>query len=192
VGNVLYRWDLRCLFEKLIADERELEWFLTNVVTPEWHFQHDAGRPLSKMVPERIAKFPEYEAHINAYASRFIETIPGPVQGSLEIVEQLAARQVSIFGITNFGSEFWEQFRFTATVFDHFHDIVVSGDEKLVKPDKAIYELALQRFGRAADQCLFVDDRQENIDGCEQVGVRGHLFKDAETLNTELKSLQLL
>lgn len=192
VGNVLYQWDLRCLFEKLIDDEQELDWFLSNVVTPEWHFQHDAGRPLADMVPERIAKFPQYADHIAAYATRFVETIPGPVTGSLEIVEKLVGNGVSIFGITNFGSEFWAQFRPTVSIFNHFTDIVVSGDEKLVKPDQAIYELALQRFDRKAGQCIFVDDRLENVEGGEKVGIAGHHFKDAATLEAQLLDLGLL
>ncbi len=192
VGNVLYRWDLRCLFQKLIDDADELNWFLLNVVTPEWHFQHDAGRPLADMLPERIAQFPQYEAHINAYAARFNETIPGPVAGSLALVEQLAANGVSLFGITNFGSEFWQGFRPTAAIFDHFSDIVVSGDEKLLKPDAAIYELALKRFDVGADQCLFVDDRLENIEGAEAQGIKGHHFQDSVMLEQELKALALL
>ena len=183
---------LRCLFKKLIDDEQELDWFLQNVVTPEWHFQHDAGRPLNEMVPELVNQFPEYENHIRAYATRFIETIPGPVEGSLAIVQRLAANGIGVFGITNFGSEFWNQFRPTAPIFDHFEDIVVSGDEKLVKPNPAIYELALQRFDRTADKCLFIDDRQENIDGCERAGIRGHLFRNADILEAELSRLGLL
>lgn len=192
VGNVLYQWDLRCLFEKLIDDKQELDWFLGNVVTPEWHFQHDAGRPLSEMIPERIEQFPQYKTHIDAYASRFVETIPGAVDGTLEIVKRLAAMQVAIFGITNFGSEFWGQFRPTAPVFEHFSDIVVSGDEKLMKPDRAIYELALRRFGREADQCLFVDDRLENVEGAEKLGIVGHHFQNAAKLERELVTLGLL
>lgn len=192
VGNVLYRWDLRCLFEKLIDDGQELDWFLDNVVTPDWHFQHDAGRPLSEMVPERIALFPKYESLINAYAARFNETIPGPVAGSIELVERLAAKQVPIFGITNFGAEFWAGFCPTAPVFDHFQSIIVSGEEKLAKPDRAIYELALQRFGLEPVQCLFVDDRLENIDAGEQLGIFGHHFHDAASLETELLTLKLI
>ena len=64
VGKVLFEWDLRYLFAKLIADKDELEFFVTHVVTPEWHFQHDAGRPLADMVPERKARFPQYAALI--------------------------------------------------------------------------------------------------------------------------------
>lgn len=192
VGNVLYQWNLRCLFEKLIDDPQELDWFLANVVTPEWHFQHDGGRPLADMVPERIAEFPQYESHIRAYAARFNETIPGPVAGSLPLVERLAANDVPLFGITNFGSEFWQGFRPTAAIFDLFSDIVVSGDEKLVKPEKAIYELALHRFGVSADQCLFIDDRLENIQGAEALGIKGHHFQNAAMLERELQALALL
>ncbi|WP_109354433.1 HAD family phosphatase [Sphingorhabdus sp. EL138] len=192
VGNVLYQWDLRCLFEKLIDDAEELDWFLLNVITPEWHFQHDAGRPLAEMVPERISQFPQYESHIKAYATRFNETIPGPVAGSLQLVKQLVSNGVPIFGITNFGSEFWRGFRPTAKIFDSFSDIIVSGDEKLVKPDTAIYELALDRFDVTADQCLFIDDRPENVAGSEKLGMRGHYFRDARTLEQELKALKLL
>ncbi|GAB5487668.1 MAG: HAD family phosphatase [Parasphingorhabdus sp.] len=192
VGNVLYQWDLRCLFEKLIDDKQELDWFLSTVVTPEWHFQHDAGRPLAEMVPERIAEFPQYEEHINAYATRFVETIPGPVKGSLAIVDKLTAKGTAIFGITNFGSEFWTQFRPTASVFNHFIDIVVSGDEKLMKPDQAIYELALRRFNRKASQCIFVDDRLENVEGGEKLGITGHHFQDAVTLESRLLDLKLI
>ncbi len=189
---MLYRWDLRCLFEKLIHDPEELDWFLANVVTTEWHFEHDAGRPLDDMLPERIAQFPQYEDHIRAYASRFVETIPGPVEGSLEIVRDLADRSVPIFGITNFGADFWPQFRAVAPIFDLFDDILVSGFEKLAKPDRAIYELALKRFDRPAERCLFIDDRAENVAAAERLGIAGHQFQDAETLARDLRSLELL
>ena len=166
VGRVLVQWDLRHLFAKLIDDPAELEWFVTHVVTPEWHFQHDAGRPLAEMLPELKAEYPAYTAHIDAYATRFIETIPGPVRGSFEIVESLAARNVPLYAITNFGSEFWAQFRPRYPLFDHFRDIVVSGDEKLLKPDPAIYRLALNRFGLAEGEGLFIDDSLPNHFHC--------------------------
>src|SRR3546814_20312215 len=94
VGKVLFDWDLRHLFAKLIDDPAELEWFVGHVVTPEWHFQHDAGRPLAEMVPERKAEFPEHGALIDAYATRFNETIPGPVPGRLDLVARSEERRV--------------------------------------------------------------------------------------------------
>lgn len=187
VGRVLFHWDLRNLFAKLIADEAELERFVTTVITPEWHFQHDAGRPLAEMVAERNGEFPEHEALIRAYATRFNETIPGPVEGMLELVEELHDAGVPLFIITNFGEEFWQHFRPTQPFFDRFRDILVSGTEKLVKPDPAIYRLALERFGLAADEALFIDDRDDNIAGAESVGIAGHVFRDAATTRLWLR-----
>nr|WP_240616862.1 HAD-IA family hydrolase [Sphingorhabdus sp. YGSMI21] len=183
---------MRCLFEKLIDDPEELDWFLAHVVTPEWHFQHDAGRPFADMVAERSREFPEYRDHIIAYSERFPETIPGPVEGMIDLVRLLAERAVPLFAISNFGAESWAQFRPSAPIFEIFCDIVISGEEKLIKPDAEIFELALNRFGRRADQCLFIDDRQDNIEAGEAMGLAGHHFSDAARLEQELKALRLL
>ncbi len=192
VGRVLVQWDLRHLFVKLIDDAAELDWFLANVVTPEWHFQHDAGRPLAEMLPELKAQYPAYATHIDAYATRFNETIPGSVPGSYAIVEELAARGVPLFAITNFGAEFWEKFRPTQPIFNHFRDIIVSGVEKMVKPDAAIYQLAVTRFGLSPGEAIFIDDNLDNVIAARQNGFVAHHFTDAETLRVELLELRLL
>lgn len=186
VGRVLFDWDLRYLFAKLIDDKDRLEWFVTHVVTPEWHFQHDAGRSLAEMLPELKAEFPGHDALIDAYAARFNETIPGPIPGSLELVERLDEAGVPLFAITNFGHEFWEGFRPTQPIFDRFRGIVVSGTEQIVKPDPAIYRLAIERFGIDPAGALFIDDVAKNIAGAESVGIAGHQFVDATTLEREL------
>jgi 2-haloacid dehalogenase len=192
VGNVLYQWSLRALFAPRIADVDQLNWFLCNVVTQEWHFQHDAGCSIAEMVAERKAEFPDYADLIDIYASHFNESIFAPVPGALEIVTELAAHGVPIFGITNFGAEFWAGFRPTAPVFDHFTDIIVSGEEKIMKPDPAIYRLALTRFCLAAGDGIFVDDRRENVDAAKANGFVGHYFTDAATLRTDLQKRKLL
>ena len=192
VGKVLFEWDLRHLFAKLIADKAELEYFVTHVVTPEWHFQHDAGRPLAEMTAERTALYPKYKNEIDAYRTRFNETIPGPVAGSLEIVHELAERAVPLFAITNFGAEFWEMFRPTQPIFDHFGDIVVSGVEKMVKPDPDIYALALRRFGLKPGEAIFIDDNHDNVVSARANGFAAHHFTDAEKLRRELVDLNLL
>src|SRR5690606_26626745 len=89
IGRVLIQWDLRHLFEKLIADPRDLDWFLADVVTEQWHFQHDAGRPLAEMLPELEAGFPDHVDLIDAYADRVLETIPGLIPGTPALVERL-------------------------------------------------------------------------------------------------------
>lgn len=193
VGRVLYEWDLRYLFAKLIADPTELEWFCTTVVTPEWHFQHDAGVPLSEMVPARKAEYPDHAHLIDAYATRFNESVPGPVPGSLELVEALHTRDVPLYAITNFGADFWPPFRATAPVFDRFRDIVVSGVEKLAKPDPAIFDLAEARFGHPRARMLFIDDNAANIASAARLGWQVHHFTDgAEALAADLRSRGLI
>jgi 2-haloacid dehalogenase len=192
VGRVLYQWDLRHLYRKLIVDEAELERFVTEVISPEWHFQHDAGRSVAEMIAERSAEFPHHAALIAAWGERFNESIPGPVPGSLELVERLHRRGVSLYAITNFGAEFWAGFRPTAPVFDYFRDVVVSGEEKLVKPDPALFALAARRFGHEPTAMLFVDDVEANVRAAEASGWQVHWFTDAARLEDDLQGRGLL
>ena len=192
VGRVLYRWDLRILFEQLIEDEERLEFLLSEVVTEQWHFQHDAGRPLGDMVPERQAQFPDYADALNAYRTRFNETIPGPVPGSLEIVRELHEGDVPLYAITNFGAEFWDGFRPTAPIFDLFRDIVVSGKERIAKPDERIFALAAQRFRHDPDKMFFIDDNAANIAAARALGWQVHHFLDASRLRNDLEARGLL
>lgn len=192
VGRVLIQWDLRALFAKLIEDAEELDWFLANVVTEEWHFQHDGGRPLAEMVPERKLAFPGHAALIDAYAARFLETIPGRIPGTDALVERLAERGVPLFAITNFGAEFWAQFRPTETLLDRFADIVVSGDERIAKPDPAIFALAAERFGHTPERMLFIDDNRANVDAAAALGWQVHHFTDADKLERDLLARGLI
>jgi 2-haloacid dehalogenase len=193
VGHVLYDWDPRFLYEKLIDDPAALERFCREVVTRDWHFQHDAGRPFAETSAELIAEFPEHAALIAAFGPRFAETIPGPIPGTHAIVEALDAREVPLFAITNFSGEFWRPFRAQeAALFDRFRDIVVSGDERLIKPDPAIFALAIDRFRLGPGEAVFIDDRADNVAAAERAGLIGHHFRDAATLRADLERLGLL
>ena len=192
VGRVLFHWQLAALFEKLIDDRDELDWFLANVVTEEWHFEHDRGRAIADMVDERIALYPQYEAHIRAYAERFNETIPGPVEGSHALVERLAGAGVPLYCLTNFGDEFWQMFRPDQPIFDLFEDIIVSGVEKIAKPEPRIYEIVEHRSGRSGAQLFFTDDNAANIAAARARGWDAHLFTDAPALEAQLVRAGLL
>jgi len=192
VGKVLYDWSPRFLYERLIDDDRALEAFLRDVVTTDWHFQHDAGRPFAETSAELIAQFPEHEALIAAWGPRFNDSIGDPVPGMHALVEELDAAGVPLFAITNFSGEFWPPFRAReAALFDRFRDVVVSGDEKLVKPDPAIYRLALERFGLAPHETVFIDDNRDNIAGAAALGIAAIHFTDADTLRRELTGIGL-
>lgn len=193
VGKVLVEWAPHYLYDKLIPDAGARAAFLRDVVTPEWHFQHDAGRPFAETSAELIAQFPQHRALIEVWGPRFNETIPYVIPGMADLVADLATRGVPLFGITNFSGEFWKPFvAREAALFTPFRDIVVSGDEKMMKPDPAIYQLALNRFGLAAGEGLFVDDRLENVQAAETNGFAGHHFVDATTLRADLVARGLL
>ncbi|GGB39502.1 hydrolase [Sphingomonas metalli] len=193
IGRVLYHWDPRFLYERLIPEDRALDAFLAEVLTHDWHFQHDAGRDFAETSAELIALHPEHRELIAAWGPRFLESIPGPIAGMPEIVERLDAAGVPLFAITNFSHEFFPPFRAReAALFDRFRDIVVSGDEKLVKPDAAIYRLALDRFGLRAEEAVFVDDNAANVAGAAALGIEAILFTDADALEARLRALGLL
>ena len=193
IGRVLVQWSIRALYETLIDDPVQLDWFLANVITEGWHFQHDEGRSLASMIAERAAEYPQHRALIEAYGTRWLETVPGPVAGTHELVRALTARAVPQYCITNFGVDAFAMFRPTFPILDHFRDIVVSGAERLAKPDPAIFALAQARFGLPVEAMLFIDDSAANIASAKACGWQVHHFTgDAVALEQDLKARGLI
>ena len=193
VGNVLYGWDPESFLVTQVAEDRERLKFIEDVGLWDWHDTLDGGRDFREAADELSGKFPEYAHLIEAWGQRFGETITDPIPGMHELVEALDSYGVPLFAITNFSADFWPPFHAREKpFFDRFRGIVVSGQVKLLKPDPAIYFLALDRFGLRPRQALFVDDRQINIAGAEAVGMHAHLFTTPEDLRDRLKSDHLL
>lgn len=192
VGRVIVEWDLQLIWQDTIPDAAERRRFVETVVTEEWHATHDAGRDLDDMLAERIAQFPQHADHIRRYADRFADSIPGTVPGSVELVDALADAGVPLYAITNFAHRFWQEFRPTLPVFRHFRDVVVSGTEKLAKPDPAIFHLAARRFGHAPEAMLFIDDNPANIAAAQTLGWQVHHFTVAARLADDLKGRGLI
>ena len=192
IGRVLIEWRIGALYERLIRDADQRAWFLAHVVTEEWHFRHDAGEPLAEMIAERVAEFPEWRAEIEAYRTHWLETVPGPVPGSAELVEALVAGGVPLYAITNFGADTWALFRPTFPLLDPFRDIVVSGRERLVKPGVEIFELAAARFGHEPGRMLFIDDNAANVAAARALGWQVHHFTGAEKLRADLHARGLI
>lgn len=192
IGRVLFDWNLRYLFAKLIDEPEQLDWFLAHVLTEEWHFQSDAGRPLAEMVPELRARFPDHAPLIDAYRGRFNETIERPIEGTHALVRRLHAAGVPLYALTNFGAEFFADFRPTEPIFELFDDIVVSGEECVAKPDPRIYEIAEARFGHPPHTLFFTDDNPANIAAAKSRGWQAHLFEGPAALEAELVARGLL
>lgn len=193
VGNVLYGWDPYAFLVTQVADDAARLQFIEDVDLYAWHETLDGGRPYAEAAAELNEKFPQYAALIAAWSARFGETISGPVPGVHALVGELDARGVPLFAITNFSADFWPPFHAgERAFFARFRDIVVSGEVKLLKPDPAIYYLALDRFGLKPADALFVDDRAINVEGALAVGMAAHLFTDAEGLRARLVAEGLL
>ncbi|TDI62626.1 MAG: HAD family phosphatase [Alphaproteobacteria bacterium] len=192
IGKVLIEWDPRALFEKLIDDAEELDWFLAEVVSFGWHHEHDRGMPFAASLAAKAMEYPDYTNLIYAYRERWRETIPGPIKGVVDILRTLDNKGVSCFALTNYSAETWPELEAEFDWIKCFRDIVVSGREGLVKPEMPIYHLARERFGLRAGEGLFIDDRLENITSGEAAGFVGHHFIDVKTLEADLKERNLL
>jgi 2-haloacid dehalogenase len=193
VGNVLYGWDPESFLARQVEDDQARLKFIEDVDLWEWHDSLDGGRPFDEAAAELSEKFPDYAALISAWGDRFGETITDPVPGVHDIVAALDEAGVPLFAITNFSADFWKPFAARErSFFRRFRDIVVSGEEKLLKPDPALYYRALDRFGLKPAEALFIDDRAINVEGAEAVGMQGHLFTGAEALRRRLEADGLL
>ncbi len=193
VGNVLYGWDPDSFLVRQLADDEARLRFIEDVGLWEWHDTLDGGRDFREAADELSEKFPAYADLISAWGERFGETISDPVPGMHALVEELDSRQVPLFAITNFSADFWAPFHDKERAFfSRFRDIVVSGQEKLLKPDPAIYFLALHRFHLKPSEALFIDDREINVEGARAVGMHAHLFVDADDLRARLVAEGLL
>ena len=192
IGNVLVHWEPRALYRKIFATEDEVEWFITHVCNSDWNIEQDRGRSFAEGVAELTARFPQHAEAIAAYDLRWHETVLGPIDGTVAILEELAARGTALYAITNFNQH---KFRESAARFPFlrlFRDTVVSGDERLLKPDPAIYRVLLTRNGLAAGDCVFIDDSEKNVKGAEAVGMTGIHFTTPDALRAELAKLGLL
>ena len=143
-------------------------------------------------VAEATSRHPDHAEAIAAYHLRWPETLTHVIHGTVTILEDLDDKGAPLYAITNWNQD---KFRETKARFDflnRFRDIVVSGDEGLIKPDPAIYHVLLERNGLEASRCLFIDDSPKNVAGAEAVGMAGHLFTTPEALRERLKAEGLL
>lgn len=182
LGGVVLDWNPRHLYRKLIPDEEQREWFLSQVCHPEWNAQMDAGRPFSDAVEELGRRFPEHHEWISAYHRRWPEMLGGPVPGTSELLTELSGAGRALYAISNFAAEMFPVTLEAYPVLRCFRDVVISSSVGLCKPDTRIFALALDRFGVAARDCLFIDDVAANVAGAQAAGLAAVQFTSAADL----------
>jgi 2-haloacid dehalogenase len=193
LGGVLIDWNPRHLYRTIFGDDHAaMEWFLANVCTQEWNLQQDAGRPWHEAVAEAQARHPNHVVHIRAYWERWEETLGGAIEGTVALLDELRSKPVRLLALTNWSAETFPIGRQRFPFLDWFEGIVVSGAEKQIKPDRAIYELLLQRYRVDPERAVFIDDSAANVEGARRVGLHAIHFRDPPALRQELAALGFL
>lgn len=192
IGNVLIRWDPRNLYRKLFAGNTALmEWFLANICSATWNLEQDRGRSFAEAVAECTARFPDWEAYIRAYDERWIETLDGTISENVALLRRLDQAGVPLYAITNYSAEKFGLTRTLFSFFGMFRGIVVSGEERLVKPDPRIYWLLFERYALDPTTCVFIDDSTANVSGAQKAGMTAIHYVPGLNLAEALRKLDL-
>ena len=193
LGGVLIDWNPRYLYRKLFAgDEAAMEHFLANVCTFAWHERHDAGERFADTRVELKTKHPDHAALIDLWGDRHAEMYGGAIEGSVDILERLAARNVPLYAITNFPAETFPVARDLFGFLSHFRDVAVSGEERVIKPDPRLYKILLERNRIDPRRAVYIDDNAKNIEVANALELHGIHFKEPAQLEAELAGLGLL
>lgn len=189
LGGVFVDWNPMYLFRKLFDTEEQAQWFQDNVCTLDWNLEFDAGEIYAEGVTRLITRHPKYWREIQAYDLRWKETIGGMIEGTIAIHDELIAAGIPTYAITNFSWEKWTSVLDEWPFLGKFDGVVVSGMERMVKPDPRIYRVFAERFGVDLAGCVFIDDNPANVLGAQSVGMRALHFTSPEKLRGELVEL---
>ena len=192
VGNVIVRWDPRTLYAKIFKEPAHLDRFLSHVGTLDWHAATDRGVTFADNIAALSAEHPDHAEPIAAWWDRWDEMFSGTIAETESVIEDLAARGVPQFGLTNMSSESWPGVQAMSPVFRHFQDTVVSAVERVIKPEPRIYEIVLERTGLEPADLLFVDDSAANIAAAAALGFHIHHFTDPAALRPAIEKHGLL
>lgn len=187
LGGVLIDWNPRHLYRRVFAgDTAAMEDFLANVCTPAWNHQQDLGRTWADAVAECSARFPQHAALIRLYAERWDEMVTGAIEPTVDILKALKAAGWPLYAITNFSAETYPRMVERFSFLQLFDGIVVSGYERVGKPDRAIYRILFERYRLEPGHCLFIDDAALNVEGSEAVGMPAIHYHSPQQLAADL------
>lgn len=192
-GGVLLKWDPRHLYQRYFPNDPEsMERFFTEVDFAGWNSRQDKGRPFKEGVTDLSAQFPQYSHLIQAYHEHWIESIVGMFDETVEIMKQLKQKGYPLYGLSNWSAETYPLAREKYHFFDLLDDIILSGEVGHNKPEPEIYHIMLEKIGKPAQECLFIDDSLPNIQQANRMGFVTHHFRSSEELKLDLENLGIL
>lgn len=190
-GGVLVDWNPRYLYRDYFESENEMEYFLRSVCTEEWNLEQDRGRSLAEGTRLLQQKFPDFHSMIQLFYDEWEKMLPSDIPETVSLLYKLKTRY-DIYGLTNWSAETipiaYDRFSF----FRDFNGIVVSGEEKMVKPDSQIFHLLLNRYNLKAAHSIFIDDNLKNVKAAEEIGMIAIHYQNSSQLETELIALNVL
>ncbi|MDS1031656.1 HAD family phosphatase [Porphyromonadaceae sp. NP-X] len=186
-GGVLIDWNPRYLYRNVFRSEDEMEYFLEHICPYDWNLMQDAGRSLAEATLLKQEEHPEYSNEIALYYGRWIEMIGGIFDENVKLLKPLKEKY-NLYGLTNWSAETLPLAQAEYDFFDLFDEIVVSGAEKIVKPDPELYRILIDRYRINPQETLFIDDNPENIQTAKQLGFQTLHLTPQINLEQELKS----
>ncbi len=192
LGGVLIDWDPRHLYRKLIPDESELDFFLSEVCSPDWNAQIDRGKSFQESVDGLAVVYPKYTKQIQAFCSRWEETITGPIHGTVKILEGLRGAGYPLAALSNWSAETFPKVADRFEFLSWFDPLVISGEIGLIKPTPEIYHYLLREINREAEECIFIDNSEANVQTAEELGFISIHFSSPEQLQVKLEGLGVL
>lgn len=193
LGHVVVDWQPVRLYRDFFETEAEAQAFVRDVCNMDWHLQHDRGVSMADNAKPLIAQYPHYERQIRAWRSRWLDMFEGYVPGMPVLIARLEARRVPLYGLSNLPAEVAQETFDAFAMIKVLRDIIVSGEERVAKPEPKIYEIALARMGHPEpSEVLFTDDREVNCAAAETLGFKAHHFTGAAGLEARLATEGLL
>ena len=176
MGNVLLNFDPEAVLNKFCSSDDEKQVIRKELFNgPEWLMgdrgdikDSDRFDLVKVRVPEKF-----HDALRNCALKWDI--CMDPLPGAREFCETVKGRGYGIYVLSNASDLFYKYFP-NLLPLDFFDGIFVSSDYKMLKPDEEIYRTFLEKYGLKADECLFIDDREENVIGSKAVGFNGFVF----------------
>ncbi|MEJ5053587.1 HAD family hydrolase [Sphingobacterium sp. MYb382] len=187
-GGVLVDWNPRYLYADVFSDTEKMEWFLHEVCSTAWNLEQDRGRSFADGIALLEKQYPAFQKEIRLFWEGWPKMLKEKIAETVTLLPQLK-QNYAVYGLTNWSAETFPILMDRFDFVQLFDDIVVSGDEGLVKPDKSIYELLLKRYNLLAQECIFIDDNSDNVKAAEQLGFSAILYKNSDYLMQDLSSL---
>ena len=191
LGGVLIDWDPRHLYRKLFLDPAQMEDFLARICTPDWHYAHDLGEDTRQSCRRLASRHPEQRDMIMAWAERNQEMTNGQFDEAVAVLAELRAAGIPCLALSNMEAETFPLERARFAFMDWFDGYVISGIEKVAKPDRRIFQILLSRYRLVPAATVFIDDTPANVAAAGDLGIRALRYTGAGALRADLRSLGL-